>query len=76
VVLSLEESPDLDSSSVETLRDFHATLAADGTRLLFARLKPPVQQVLERAAIPGLPAAYLIDLSVDDAVALARQQNK
>jgi len=41
-----------------------------------ARLKPPVQQVLERAAIPGLPATYLIDLSVDDTVALARQQNK
>src|SRR5476649_1709933 len=76
VVLSLEESPDLDSSSVEALRDFHATLAADGKRLLFARLKASAQQVLARAAIPGLPSAYLIDLSVDDAVALALKQDK
>lgn len=76
VVLSLEESPDLDSSSVEALRDFHATLAAAGTRLLFARLKTSAQQVLARAAIPGLPSAYLIDLSVDDAVALALKQDK
>jgi MFS superfamily sulfate permease-like transporter len=76
VVLSLEESPDLDSSSVEALRDFHATLATDGTRLLFARLKAPAQQVLARAAIAGLPGAYLVDLSVDDAVTLARKQNK
>jgi len=32
--------------------------------------------VLARAAIPGLPSAYLIDLSVDDAVALALKQDK
>ncbi|MDY7579976.1 SulP family inorganic anion transporter [Herbaspirillum sp. RTI4] len=71
LVLSLEESPDLDSSSVEALVDFCAAMQAQHKHLLFARLKAPVQQVLGRAAIAGLPTAALSDLSVDDVVGLA-----
>jgi MFS superfamily sulfate permease-like transporter len=73
VILSLEESPDLDSSSVEALRDFCAAVLGQNKHLLFARLKTPAQHVLSRAAIPGLPMAALCDLSVDDAVNLAQE---
>jgi MFS superfamily sulfate permease-like transporter len=82
VILSLEESPDLDGTSVEAIADFCASIqgastAGDGDKeqgrhLLLARLKSPAQRVLARAAIPGLPVDILRDLSVDDAVTLAR----
>jgi MFS superfamily sulfate permease-like transporter len=71
VILSLEESPDLDSSSVEALEDFCTAILGEHKRLLLARLKPPAQQVLIRAAIPGLPIETLGELSVDDAVRVA-----
>lgn len=73
VILSLEESPDLDSSSVEALRDFCIAIAGQRKRLLFARLKLATQQVLSRAEIPGLTLDALCDLSVDDAVGIAQR---
>lgn len=72
VILSLEASPDLDSTSIEALSDCCAAIVNQGKQLLLARLKTRMQQVLTRAAIPGLPATILRDLSVDDAVTLAR----
>lgn len=74
VILSLEESPDLDSSSVEALEDFCTAIIGEHKRLLLARLKPSAQQVLIRAAIPGLPIEMLGELSVDDAVQVALKQ--
>lgn len=68
VVLSLEESPDLDGTSVEALADLAREVAARGVRLVLARLKDPVIDVLTRAAIPELPGPALVKLSVDDAV--------
>ena len=73
VVVSLEESPDLDSSSVEAVCDFCAAVLAKKKKILFARLKEPVVQLLRRAAIPDLTDAAFGDLSVDDAVRLAQQ---
>lgn len=73
VVVSLEESPDLDSSSVEAICDFCAAVLAQKKTILFARLKTPVVQVLRRAAIPDLADGSFGDLSVDDAVHLAQQ---
>ena len=73
VILSLEESPDLDSTSVEAIGDFCAAILGQGKHLLLARLKAPAQHVLSRAGIPGLPIAILRDLSVDDAVKLAQE---
>ena len=73
IILSLEESPDLDSTAVEAIGDFYKAMLTEQRRLLFARLKAPALSVLERAAINGLTAAALIDLSVDDAVAVAQQ---
>ncbi|MBC7573709.1 MAG: SulP family inorganic anion transporter [Herminiimonas sp.] len=71
VILSLEESPDLDGSAIEALGNFSDALQQQGKRLFIARLKTPAHHVLERAALPGLTSTALTDLSVDDAVSLA-----
>jgi len=68
LVLSLEESPDLDVSSLEALRDFAVSMKRHGTRLLLARVKDAVRDVLERAALPELPTTSYAAWSVDDAV--------
>ncbi|MEC5216486.1 MFS superfamily sulfate permease-like transporter [Actimicrobium sp. GrIS 1.19] len=73
IILSLEESPDLDGSTVEALAGFYRAVRAQHRQLLFARLKIPAQQVLLRAGIEGLSAAALSDLSVDDAVLAAQR---
>ena len=71
IILSLEESPDLDSTAIEALGEFYTAMLTENRHLLFARLKPPVKEVLNRATIDGLTMAALIDLSVDDAVQAA-----
>ena len=68
VVLSLEESPDLDSTALETLAEFCAWLAARGAELRVARLKERTREALLRAALPELGGAALDYSSVDDAV--------
>ncbi|HMZ76106.1 MAG TPA: SulP family inorganic anion transporter [Rhodocyclaceae bacterium] len=71
LIVSLEESPDLDSTSVEALEELAAATRRAGVGLYFTRLKPAALTVLRRAALPGLPPDALSDLSVDDAVTLA-----
>lgn len=71
VVLSLEESTDLDSTSAEALLEFQRFTAARGKRLLFARLKEPALALLIVAGMPGLTPASAVHYSVDDAVAAA-----
>jgi len=71
VILSLEETPDLDSTSLEALRDFHQAMLAAGKRVLFARLKEEAQKVLLRSEIAGLLPSSALGLSVDDAVHIA-----
>lgn len=68
VVLSLEESPDLDSTALETLAEFCGWLAARGAELRVARLKERAREALLRAELSLLPAATLDYSSVDDAV--------
>ncbi|GAB3629967.1 membrane protein [Pandoraea terrae] len=68
VIISLEESPDVDGSTIEALRTFAADVAASGQRLLLVRLKPPVLDVLSRAASDALTRDALHDLSVDQCV--------
>jgi len=68
VVLSLEESPDLDSTALEALGEFCAWLSARGCALRVARLKESARRALLHAAIPTLPPAALDYSSVDDAV--------
>ena len=68
VVLSLEQSADLDSTALETLAEFCGWLSARGAELRVARLKERTREALLRAALPALPAAALDYSSVDDAV--------
>jgi SulP family sulfate permease len=71
VVLSLEESPDLDSTSLESLADFAAWLAARHIALCVARLKDEVHALLLRVGLPQLPPQALDYWSVEDAVMAA-----
>jgi MFS superfamily sulfate permease-like transporter len=68
VVLSLEESPDLDASSLESLAEFSGWLGQRHVELRLARLKDGAREGLLRAAILQLPPAALDYSSVDDAV--------
>lgn len=79
VILSLEESPDLDGTSLEAMADFAAWLDARGIELRVARLKDAARDALSRMALPQLPPQALDDWSVDDAVTAvspARQDSK
>jgi len=67
-VLSLEESPDLDATSIEALCDFAAFVRARGAELALARVKDGVRDLLARVHSPDLPAAVYASWSVDDAV--------
>jgi MFS superfamily sulfate permease-like transporter len=71
VILSLEESSDLDSSSLEALRDFLAYTTSQNKRLLFARLKGPVQEVLQQVFDDASPPPVISGLSVSETVRLA-----
>jgi MFS superfamily sulfate permease-like transporter len=71
VILSLEESPDLDGTSVEALRDFARGLQKRGIGLLLARVKDHVQDVLRQAKLPEVLEASFAAWSVDDAVRIA-----
>jgi sulfate permease, SulP family len=68
VVVSFEESPDLDSTAIETLGELCAWLAGRGIELRVARLRHTVRDALLRAQLPQLSAAVLDYSSVDDAV--------
>lgn len=68
VMLSLEETPDVDGTAIEALRIFAAELRAHGQRLVLVRLKPRVLEVLSRAADETLPRDALHELSVDECV--------
>lgn len=68
LVLSLEESPDLDGSSLEALATFAAQMQQWGVELRLARCKDAVRELLQRAAIAGLPPQAYAAWSVADAV--------
>ncbi|WP_338524497.1 SulP family inorganic anion transporter [Pseudomonas batumici] len=64
VILSLEESPDLDGTSLEALQDFFVRFQAEGKRLLLARLKQGAYQALQTLRAETLAQVTLSDLSV------------
>jgi SulP family sulfate permease len=68
VILSLEESPDLDSTALESLGDFSSWLQSLGISLRVARLKDDTRALLLRAALPQLSPQALNNWSVEDAV--------
>lgn len=72
VILSLEQTPDLDATTVEALRDFFENMQKENRKLILARLKPPVHDVLLSALSEEHPEVSLSRLSVERAVRLAR----
>ncbi len=69
VILSLEETFDLDSTALEALIEFDTRLSAAGLELRLARARDPVRDLLGAAGATDLVARS--SYSVDDAVALA-----
>jgi sulfate permease, SulP family len=67
VILSLEESPDLDGTALESLGEFAAWLAVRRIELRVARLKEASRDALVRANFAQLPVTGLDYASVDDA---------
>ena len=67
-VLSLEETPDLDGTTIEALAAFTAAQGAAGRAIVLARLKDPVLALLQ-GATAGQARTVLEAGSVDDAVA-------
>jgi sulfate permease, SulP family len=68
VVLSLEETADLDSTAAECLLELDRHLQRQGQRLLLSRVKDPVRELLTRCDPPGLGAQGRMFMSVADAV--------
>lgn len=68
IMLSLEETPDVDGSAIEALRIFAAECAARGLQLMLVRLKPRALAALLRATDDTLRPAMLHELSVDECV--------
>jgi MFS superfamily sulfate permease-like transporter len=69
LVLSLEESGDLDSTAFECLLELDLRLAGRGQRLLLARVKEPVRALLRASAPEGLGREERLFWSVADAAA-------
>jgi MFS superfamily sulfate permease-like transporter len=69
VMMSLEESPDVDGSAIEALRIFAAECRSRNLKLMLVRLKPRALRALQRAADDVMPADALHELSVDECVA-------
>lgn len=74
VVLSLEESPNLDGTSIEALAAFFAQVRAEGKRLVLARVRHGAREVLQGLPEALPPQVLLSGLSVDGAVQLAKSQ--
>jgi MFS superfamily sulfate permease-like transporter len=70
LVLSLEESPDIDSSALESLIDFDHMLTQKGIPLFYARVRDPIRDLLAKAGGTDIIARCFY--SVDDAVNAAR----
>jgi MFS superfamily sulfate permease-like transporter len=73
LVLSLEESADLDSTALECLLELDLRLRRAGQQLVLARVKEPVRALLKLGAPEGLGREGACYWSVADAVDAVRQ---
>jgi MFS superfamily sulfate permease-like transporter len=71
VILSLEESPDLDSTAIDALIEFHIKLGVLGGTLRIARMKDEVRDILRIAGANELAGDRGSFWSVADAFAAA-----
>lgn len=75
VILSLELTNDMDTTSLEALRDFFTYVAGQEKNLILARLKDPVYGILQFSLGKEFPDISMSRLSVERAVRLARVKN-
>jgi MFS superfamily sulfate permease-like transporter len=73
LILSLEESPDIDGTTIEALEQFAQRLVQSKRLLLFARLKDPVFNALQLANLAIPNSVVLSQDSVATVVALAQE---
>jgi MFS superfamily sulfate permease-like transporter len=71
VILSLEESADLDSTAVDCLMELRHSLQVAGKRLLLARVKTTVRELLQRVDPQGVGHDAQLFWSVADAAEFA-----
>jgi MFS superfamily sulfate permease-like transporter len=71
LVLSLEQTPDLDTTTLEALSTFAHDVAIQGRPFFLARLTDAPEEILARVNLPDLPASSACFFSVDDAVRAA-----
>ena len=76
VILSLEESADLDSTAVDCLLELHQRLAGAGQALYIARAKTTVRVLLAQWDPQGLGRTDCLFWSVADAVETAQNHKK
>lgn len=72
VILSLELTDDLDTTSLEALRDFFLFIQSKEKKIILARLKDPVHRILALSLAKAFPEIPMSQLSVDQAVHLAQ----
>lgn len=68
MIISFEESPDLDSTSLEALRDFSDNMQKRGITLVFARVKDPLRDIFSTANLSEIQTTSYDARSVDDAM--------
>lgn len=68
IVINLEESPDLDATSLEAIQNFVQFTRQNKQYLVFARVKNGAQVVLKMLLPDDQSMVMITDLSVDDAV--------
>ena len=76
VILSLEESSDLDSTAAECLLELYKRLKNNGQQLTLARVKVPVRKLLANLAPDELGKSEGMFWSVADAVEFSISQQK
>ena len=68
LILSLEESADIDSTALEYLLELDQRLRQQGVTLVLSRVKDPVRELLQRCDPRGIGSADRLFWSVADAV--------
>ena len=68
IILSLEQTSDLDGTSLEAIREFVRAVEETGEQLVLTRVKNEAYEALERAVMPEFPNLVVSRLSVSHAV--------
>ena len=76
IIISLEETSDIDSSTLEALLEFFKFITNEKKQLILARLKHPVHQILNQIVKPNSMELCFSGLSVDDAVRIAQSNTR